>query len=90
MDSIIKVVAIGLEKKDINIGDNAFARSAVVKKMEFSAAVDHYTREERNALREMFELMDAADGATASVGEALMEAAEGATSRVGDGEEAVM
>ena len=79
-----------MKEKYINIGDTAFARNVVVKKMEFSAAVDHYTREERNAPREKFALMNAADGATASVGEALVEAAEGATSRVGDGEEAAM
>ena len=58
--------------------------------MELSAAVDHYTREEINALRKKFTFMDAADGATASAGEALTEAAEGATARVGDAEEAAI
>ena len=41
-------------------------------------------------MREKFALVDAADRATAIVGEALMGAAEGATARIGDGEEAVM
>ena len=79
-----------MKEKDIKIGDTDFDRSVVVKNMELSAAVDNYTREERNAIREKFALVDAADGDTASVGEALMGAAEGATARIGDGKEAVM
>ena len=55
-----------------------------------SAAADHYTREEINALMEKLSLIDADDGATASVGESLMETAEGATVRVRYGEEAAM
>ena len=58
-----------MKEKDIKIGDTAFSRSVVVKKMELSAAGDHYTREERNTLRAKFACMDAADGATSSVGE---------------------
>ena len=61
-----------------------------MKKTEISADADHYTREERNELRAKFALVDAADRATSSVGEALMKADEGATARVGDVEEAAM
>ena len=61
-----------------------------MKNMELSAAVDHYTREERKSLREIFALVEDYDWDTASVGESLMEADEGATARVGDGEEAAM
>ena len=61
-----------MQEKDIKIGGTAFARSVVVKKMESSDAEDHYTREERNSPREKFVLMDAYDGDTAIVGEALM------------------
>ena len=79
-----------MKEKYIKIGDTAFAQSVVVNKMELSAAADHYAREEINAPRAKFVLMDAADGATASVGDALMEADEGSTARVRDGEEAAM
>ena len=79
-----------MKEKYIDIGDTDFAQSVVVKKMELSAAADHYTREEINALIEIFALMDDYDGATASVGEAFMKAAEGDTARVRDGEEAAM
>ena len=61
-----------LKEKYIKIGDTAFARSVIVKKMELSNTADHYTREERNTLREKVALMDAAYLDTASVREALM------------------
>ena len=62
LESEIKV----LKEKYINIGDTAFDQSVVVKNMELSAAADHYTRQERNELRENLSLMDSSDGATYS------------------------
>ena len=71
MDAIIRVEATGFRNIYIKIWDTAFDQSVVVNKMKLSASVDHCTRDEINALREKFALMDAADGSTASVAEAL-------------------
>ena len=79
-----------MKENYIKIEDTAFPRSVIMNKMVLSAAADHYTREEINALMEKLSLIDADDGATASVGESLMETAEGATARVRYGEEAAM
>ena len=40
-----------MKGKYLKIGDTTFAWSVVVKNMELSAAVDHYTKEEINILR---------------------------------------
>ena len=55
--------------------------------MELSAAADNLSREEKNAMRARFALMNAAERCTmtASVGEALFNAAEAATADIGDG-----
>ena len=57
-----------MKENYIKIEDTAFPRSVVMNKMVLSAAADHYTREEINALMEKLSLIDADDGATASVG----------------------
>ena len=74
-------------KKNIKIGDTAFAQTLVVKKMKLRATADNLSREERDILRARFTLMDAAErgAATASVGEDLFNAAEAATADIGDG-----
>ena len=54
----IGVGARDSEKKEIKIGDTALARTITVKKMELNAAVDNFSKEERNGIKPRLAMLD--------------------------------
>ena len=47
-----------LKKKDIKISDTALAKTITVKRMELNAAVENFSKEERNAMRARLAMLD--------------------------------
>ena len=70
-----------------------FGRDVALKKRELEAAANHFTREERAAMRRKLEEMDdaedAAEAAAAAVVEEIMEELSGAAGNETEGEHGV-
>jgi len=49
----------------IGIGDTMFGREVALRKKEFEAAANHFSREERDAMRQRFLVMDAEEDSAA-------------------------
>ncbi len=51
--------------EDIDMSDTQYGLKVALKKREFEAAVDNFSREERDAMRQKWDAMDAMDAAEA-------------------------
>ena len=80
------------KKKDIKMEDTAYARSLTVKRMEFNAAANTFTRYQRDEMRAQFDKMDGADEPVPPLPPLpeVPEVVGGADTCAGDGEQAAM
>jgi hypothetical protein len=78
---------VALHSDVIGIKDVMFGREVALKKREMEAATSHFTREEREAMRQKLDAMDAAEAnAAEAIAQCALETAAAAKMAAGTGE----